>query len=260
MAVPDVRGTWLTTAEHPDLLVVGPSLGTAVELLWSFAARAMSEHFSVLGWDLPGHGRSPLATAGFTIAELAMAVLQLVEEVRPGSPFRYAGVSVGGAVGLHLALAHRDRVHQVVPICTAARIGDERSWAERAELVRRAGTPVMVAGAAQRWFAAGSVERHPTTTSALLDSLIEADAESYALVCEALAGFDMRADVPDIAVPLLAVAGAEDGVCPPEDLAELASRTQQGRTVICLGCAHLAPAEDPQTVAAHIIRFSEETT
>jgi pimeloyl-ACP methyl ester carboxylesterase len=56
---PELAGTWLTP--HPDrpLLAVGPALGTTVEALWGRCARELAGTYAVLGWDLPGHGRSP---------------------------------------------------------------------------------------------------------------------------------------------------------------------------------------------------------
>ena len=83
----------------------------------------------------------------------------------------YAGVSLGGTVGLQLALDHPDTVAAVAVICSGAQIGDPAAWHERADLVRRAGTPVMVEGSARRWFAPGSIERDQATATALLSSL-----------------------------------------------------------------------------------------
>ena len=50
----------------------------------------------------------------------------------------------------------------------------------------------------------------------------EADDESYAQVCEALRGFDVRDRLGDVRAPVLAVAGSEDVATPPalvEDIA-----------------------------------------
>lgn len=94
MSRPELAGTWLTPP-HPDrpLLVVGPALGTTVEALWGRCARELAGTYAVLGWDLPGHGRSPAPDGPFAIADLGDAVLALAD-----SPFAYAGVSIGGAV------------------------------------------------------------------------------------------------------------------------------------------------------------------
>ena len=112
-----------------ETLLVGPSLGTAVASLWGAAAALLGERYRVLGWDLPGHGASSPASGPFSLAELADAVLDAV-----GSPFHYAGVSVAGAVGLHLALTGDPRVLSTAVVCSGAKLGTRESWQERAAL------------------------------------------------------------------------------------------------------------------------------
>jgi 3-oxoadipate enol-lactonase / 4-carboxymuconolactone decarboxylase len=73
------------------------------------------------------------------------------------------------------------------------------------------------------------------------------------LACEALADFDVRSQLGDIAVPVLAVAGGEDFATQADLLREIADGVQRGRLQILDGVAHLAPAEAPQEVAKLII-------
>ena len=91
MSGPLVQPLQLTpTNPSLPLLVVGPSLGTTVETLWSACASELANAYDVVGWDLPGHGRSPAATVPFSVADLAAAVLALADEVlgRRGTPVR----------------------------------------------------------------------------------------------------------------------------------------------------------------------------
>ena len=234
-------------------LVVGPSLGTSVTALWSRCAQLLGDRFHVVGWDLPGHGRSAPATEPFTMADLAAALLAAVDRTLGDGPFGYAGVSAGGAVGLQLALDAPDRLTGAAVLCTGARIGTPEGWHDRAALVRASGTPVMVEGSAKRWFAAGFLEREPQVATTLLASLQDADAESYSLVCEALAAYDVRDRLPSVGVPLLAVGGAEDEPAPADLLRADAGSVPGGRFLELDGVAHLAPAEAPRTVASLLI-------
>lgn len=235
------------------LLVVGPSLGTTVERLWGPVASRLPG-WNVLGWDLPGHGASSSAdrlTPGFSLDGLAAAVLAAVSEVAGADvPFAYAGDSVGGAVGLQLALDHPGRVTSLAVLCSAAAFGNPDAWHERAALVRREGMTPMVETSPGRWFgpairAAGDRRRDDA-----LRDLAAVDPESYARVCEALAGFDVRTRLGSVAVPLLAVAGADDVATPPAVLAELAAGVPDGRVEVLPGVGHLAPYEAPEEVAA----------
>lgn len=255
---PSITVVRMTGAQHRGelpLLVLGPSLGTSATTLWAACARELTDAFDVVAWDLPGHGHNrSVPEEPFTMAELAAGVLSVVDDLltqrgEPGARFHYAGDSVGGAVGLQLLLDAPDRVQDAVLLCTGARIGTPESWAERVEQVRASGTPSLVSASAERWFGAGFLEREPEQGSALLHALSDAADEGYAQVCRALAGFDVRDRLDRIAAPVLAVAGAEDAVCPPEMLREIADGVADGGYAELAGVAHLAPAEAPVAVA-----------
>lgn len=255
MARPTVKAV-LLSPQRPlgdkPLVVVGPSLGTS-SVLWTQAGALLGTDFDVVAWDLPGHGVSPAATETFDVAELADAVVDLVDSIAPGERFHYAGVSLGGATGLQLGIKHGERLKSLSVQCSGAKIGTPEGWLERAETVRTQGTAVMIQGSAQRWFAAGFMDREPEVSSSLLHSLRDADRFSYAFCCEALAGFDVRAELGSIRVPTQAVAGAEDSVVPPPFAKEIADGITAGggtaNAVTLEGVAHLAPAEAPAHVA-----------
>ncbi|HYO41272.1 MAG TPA: 4-carboxymuconolactone decarboxylase [Nocardioidaceae bacterium] len=256
---PIVTAVRLNAARHRaelPLLVLGPSLGTTATALWSRCADALVDAFDLLAWDLPGHGTNQSMPADrFSISELANGVLKVVDEVlaergQAGGRFYYAGDSVGGAVGLQLLLDAAPRVQAAALMCTGAKIGTAESWQERITAVRTSGTAGLLSSAAQRWFAMGFLDRHPDTGSALLLALREIQDEAYCRVCEALASFDVRHRLPEIGVPVLALAGDQDVTTPPAALREIASGVRQGSLVTLDDVGHLAPAEAPDRVAA----------
>jgi len=247
--MPDLNFTRLAgSSDSARLLVVGPSLGTSVEALWDRAATLLGVDTEVVGWDLPGHGRSAPTVEPFSIADLAGAVRRKVADLADGRPASYAGVSLAGAVALQLALEPGVLGH-VVCIASAAKIGEPAAWADRASLVRQAGTPVMVEPSAERWFADGFVERGPGVADRLLLSLSGTDKESYALACEALARFDLRDGLAHVKTRLVVAAGAHDVVVPIE-LAEQTADAAGADFVVLPACGHLPPAENPVAVAA----------
>lgn len=125
---PVITAVRMTGAAHRaelPLLVLGPAQGTAAATLWTpTAAAGLTDHFDVLAWDLPGHGHNRSAPEEpATVAELAAGVLAVVDDVQahrddPGAAFAYAGVSVGGSVGLQLVLDAPHRVSSVVVLGT----------------------------------------------------------------------------------------------------------------------------------------------
>ncbi|MFD9698765.1 alpha/beta fold hydrolase [Lentzea sp. NPDC059081] len=234
--------TRLAGSDSSDrLLVVGPSLGTSVAMLWRTCAQTIGGE--VIGWDLPGHGAGSSTTEPFTVQDIADELTNRTNALANGRPVAYAGVSFGGAVGFELASRHGGPFDVIVCIGAAKRIGTPEMWHERAAVVRRLGTPVMVEGSAQRWFAPGFVAREPQTAGGLLRALADTERESYALVCEALAGFEAGVSVK----PTKVLVGEHDVVVSPES----ADR-------VLRGCGHLPPVEDPVAVAGVLAEVLEE--
>lgn len=252
MSAPNIVAVQLTEAdENKPLLLVGPGLGTGVEALWQLCADELADDFEVIGYDLPGHGRSPASTEEFSLAELGDSAAAIIaDRAAAGRQVFFAGVSVSGAVALELALKHGEKCAAVAPICSAAKLGTPEAWQERAELVAKAGTPTMVTGSAQRWFAPGFIEKHPERTTNLLHTLQNADRFAYAHICHGLAGYDVRERLGQISIPVLAMGGAVDPVCPPEDIEYIVNNVPNGTAVILEDVAHQAPLEKPEETAA----------
>ncbi|MFT4233838.1 MAG: alpha/beta fold hydrolase [Microbacterium sp.] len=238
--------------EDAPLVVLGPSLGTST-ILWQNVVPQLTERFRVVAWDLPGHGDAPAATAPFTVADLADAVTQAVD-----GPFLYAGISLGGAVGLELMLRHPSRVRAAVILASGAVILTPEVWQERAAQVRAQSTSSLIVGSAQRWFAPGSIEREPELSGRLLHALQDADDESYALCCEALAAYDVQGQLGEIAQPVLAAWGEHDQVTPEVSAAQIANGVRDGRAAMIADSAHLPAAEQPAATAALLAEFLQE--
>lgn len=260
---PVVSAVRLSGARHRaalPLLVLGPSLGTSAATLWTECAAGLTDVFDVLAWDLPGHGHNrSVPDEPFTMAGLAAGVLRVVDDVLEqrgelGGTFAYAGNSVGGAVGLQLLLDVPQRVSSAVLVCTGATIGDPSIWTGRIDQVNVSGTPVLVPGSAERWFAPGFLERRPEVGSVLLQALSDTADAGYVGVCQALADFDVRDRLGEITAPVLAVSGAVDRVTPTAGLQLVVDRVRHGELVELEGVSHLAPAEAPEQVAGLIRR------
>ena len=252
MSVPAISVTPPVGPADGPLVVLGPSLGTST-ILWEDVIPALAADFRVVAWDLPGHGASPAASAPFTVEDLADAVSAAV-----GEPFLYAGVSLGGAVGLCLTLRHPAQVRRAAILASGAKLGERRGWDERAAQVRAQSTSSLIVASAQRWFAPDSIARRPELSGRLLHALQDADDESYALCCDALAVYDVRQTLGEIRMPVLAAWGEHDGVAPESKSAEIAAGVVDGSIVEITDAAHLPPAEQPDAVAATLRDFFRE--
>lgn len=186
--------------------------------------------------EYPGHGGAPLAPVA-DVADLAARVLAAVGE---GS-FSFVGLSLGGAVGLQLALDAPERLEQLVVACTAARFGDPQQWLDRAATVRSQGLESIVDAVVGRWFTPAFGDTAP-----FREMVLSVEPEGYARCCDALARWDARDELAAIRVPTLVVAGREDPSTPPEEGELIAARVPEGRLVVLDGAAHLANVERPE--------------
>jgi len=248
---PQVTITRLAGTLGQPVVVLGPSLGTRVELLWGAVARRLVGA-DVVGWNLPGHGHSPATSVPFDLADLASAVLTAIEE-HPGLDgscgYHYAGDSIGGAVGLQLGLTRPERLLSLTVACSAARFGEPTVWLERSTLVRTHGMSPLLQSTPGRWFGSALQASPSAAAKTALNDLLTVDAHSYALVCEALAHFDILDRLHEITTPLLAIAGADDVATPADTMQTLAQQVRQGRLAVLRGVGHLAPLEDPPRTA-----------
>jgi len=256
MTLPDLAVTAPVGPDGAPIVLLGPSLGTAAAVLWEDVVPILSQRYRVSLWDLPGHGASKPASGPFTTEDLADALAGIIREL--GAPVYYAGVSLGGAVGQQLVVRHGDLLRAAAIVCSSPKFGTPEMWTERAAKIRAQGTPVLVSQQAERWFAPGSIAARPAITGRLLHNLSDADDESYALCCEALAAFDVREALRGATTPVLAMYGEHDPVSPRADAELIAGAVADGRVVGIANASHLAPAEKPDEVATELIRFFEE--
>ena len=230
-------------------LLLGPSLGTSTAV-WDPLVPALARHHRTVRWDLPGHGGSPadlLPATGATIADLGALVLALADRLGI-ERFAYAGISLGGAVGLWLAVHHPERMSSLALVCSSAHFGGPGAWLERAALVREQGTGPLAATARARWFTPAFVGG-----DALLEDLRAVDPDGYASCCDALAAYDQRPDLHRVTVPTLVVAGREDPATPPSHARELADGVPGASLTEIAAASHLAPVEKPQAVLAALL-------
>jgi 3-oxoadipate enol-lactonase len=218
-------------------VVLCGSLGSTHEM-WERQLAALGGRFDVVTIDHPGHGGTPVA-AVHSVADLAQRVLEAVE----AESFSFVGLSLGGAVGIQLALSAPERIDRLALCCTAARFGEPELWVERAALVRAEGLAEIVDLVLPRWFSPGFPDM-----PRYREMLLSTDPEGYAHCCEALARWDAREELGQIAAPTLVVSGADDPSAPPEYGELLAARIPGARHEIIPGARHLANVEHADEV------------
>lgn len=253
MTKPQLLATVRSDDDTLPWLVLVPSLGTT-HRLWDRSIEHFAAAFRVLLIDLPGHGDAPVPSEPFDLADVAAAIVDLASEAG-AERFAYAGVSIGGAIGQQLALDFPGRVSALAVLCSAAKIGEPGPWNERAEMVRRQGTSVLVEGTVGRWFAPDFVAENPEVVGEVLHHLADASDEGYARCCEALGTFDVRDRLASLTVPTIVVSGELDPVTPPAAGRYITDRVPVSRFLESPGTSHLAIVEAPDDLGLALTAF-----
>jgi 3-oxoadipate enol-lactonase len=233
--------------EAAPVVVLSNSLAASLEM-WDAQVPALTDRFRVLRYDHPGHGYSGVDQID-GIESLARGVSELLDHLEL-ERISFCGVSIGGAVGMRLALDAPGRLDRLVLACTSARFGPPEFWQERADLVREKGVGAVADVVLERWFtpAFPDVQR-------FREMFLTTDGEAYAQCCEAIRDWDARDALHAVRSPTLVISAADDPSTPPEHQALIAEAIPGARLKTIPGARHLANVEFPDAFTDLVLSF-----
>ncbi|MCX4514582.1 4-carboxymuconolactone decarboxylase [Streptomyces sp. NBC_01619] len=237
--------------EDAPVLILAPSLGTTWHM-WDRQVPELSRQWRVLRFDLPGHGGAPAHPAG-SMTELADRLVATLDELGI-QRFGYAGCSIGGAIGIELALRLPHRVASLALVAASPRFGTADEFRRRGVIVRTNGLDPVARTAPESWFTSGFAGAQPAIVEWAVQMVRTTDPGCYIAACEALAAFDVRADLGRVGVPTLVLVGSEDQLTGPAEARTLVAGIPDARLALVPGASHLAPVEQPGAVTDLLVR------
>jgi 3-oxoadipate enol-lactonase len=167
----------------------------------------------------------------------------------------FAGLSLGGMIGMWLGSHAIERIERLVLVCTAAHMPPASAWQQRAEAVRAAGSTEPIADAVvDRWLTPDYAAAHPELRARLRAMLVASPPRGYVECCGAIERMDLRPVLQDVAVPTLVISGSEDESTPSERQREIATAIPGARHETVAPAAHFAVVEQ----AEHVNRLIRE--
>jgi len=222
------------------VLVFSNSLGANYSL-WDPQAREFRKKFRVLRYDTRGHGQSPPTPGLYSIELLGRDVIAMLDAMDLDR-VHFCGLSMGGMIGMWLALNVPERLNKLVLSNTAAKIGTAEGWNTRIEAVEKKGMKSVASAILERWFTPAFRQKAPETMANILKMLEETNPDGYVACCAAVRDFDCREQLSKIRTPALVISGAHDPATPPADGRFLAQQIPAARYVE-LSAAHLSNIE-----------------
>ena len=217
-----------------------------------FAARG----YRALAWDQPGYGGTGCVDP-YDLEQVAAALARRIG----GEPAILVGHSMGGFVAQEAYVRFPERVRALVLCFTSAAFGGAGSDFARQFIAARIG-PLdegkTMAEIAARLMPAMRGTRSDADGLVLAERVMAAvPPETYRKALRLLTTFDRRAQLVEIRVPTLLVAGSDDRVAPAAAMERMAQKIPGAEYVVLPGCGHLGPMDQPDPFNEALADFLE---
>jgi pimeloyl-ACP methyl ester carboxylesterase len=220
---------------------------------YAFQLPAYTQHFSCIALDLPGTGESDKPPGPYSTEVYADQVAGFLGAIGVEQA-HVAGVSLGAAVGMHLAVRHPDRVRS---------LSLHSAW-DTSDLYLRTILELWRTVASTRPSVADTVIEaifplcftpemyisRPEFVDTLADFVRGRPAqplEAFLAQTEAAMTHDVSPALGEIGVPCLVTVGAHDLVCSPRFAERISSRIGGCEQVVFEHLSHAGLHEDPET-------------
>ncbi|OGT41191.1 MAG: hypothetical protein A3F13_08125 [Gammaproteobacteria bacterium RIFCSPHIGHO2_12_FULL_40_19] len=241
-----------------DLVLIGGL--TSDHQVWKSTLRLFSKHFRVLIFDNRGAGQSSTPDFPYTMEMMAQDTLQLMEALHIPRA-HILGHSMGGGIAQQMALMAPEKIDKLIIACSRAKPNALANMVFSMREKLQAGgmandglaeyvmpflfgdeflnNPLLVKGFIQ-W-----TLRNPFPQSAI----------GYKHQLYASSTRDFSAQLHQIALPTLVIAGEEDILMKPKQGMELSKSLKNSTFVTMLNCAHMPHVEKSKEFAEIVLEF-----
>jgi len=237
-------------------IVLIHEMGGTIES-WGLLAPLLAGHRRVIRYDTRGAGFSEKARSPLSIDTMTADLIALLDGLGIKEKVALAGTAVGGAIALHTAYKHPDRVSAAVVTSPATSIPPEAREATRGRIdaMERDGMRSAVEATA-----ANSYPPEMRTDMARFEAFkarwLANDPSSYAAIYRMLVDMDLGPELASIKCPVLAIGGEFDRGRPPARVEPIA-KAIPGATFKVLPVGHYAGLQAPELIAREIDAFLE---
>lgn len=201
-----------TVSKNAPWLVFSNSLVTDMSI-WDEQVWAFSKQYNILRYDQRGHGKSTASQKSVNFDLLGDDVIALLDYLKI-QKCTFVGLSMGVPTGLRAYQQNPKKFERLVFVDGMARTtpAGAAGWQERIDFVKNNDMKAFANMTAQRWLQEDTISDEKGKS---LISMISSTSQDAFIKCAgALQGYDFANIVPTINVPLLAIAGAQDGAMP----------------------------------------------
>ncbi len=243
---------------EPLILIHG--IGAARDA-WRFLTPVLEQHFTVVTYDLRGHGESPLHFGEFGLDELVVD-LEKLRQTLGYEKVHLAGHSLGGMIGPRYALCFPERVISLGLFSTAAgRSKDDSAkvW-DVVKAMEEHGIEKILCTLTNRWFSNSFLEQRPDLVERRLQQVLSTDAEVFLNVFRIYASTEMMPWLHEVNQPSLIITGEFDGGCNYRLNKLIDDALPHSQLIILPGLKHSILVEAGEQIAQKMIGFLKSLT
>jgi 3-oxoadipate enol-lactonase len=222
---------------------------------WELQVPAFREQYQVLTFDLRGHGRSDKPPGPYSIPLFAGDTAELIQCLSLG-PAPVVGISLGGMIGLQLAVSRPDLVRSL----TVANAGPEfvvRTTRDRLQVLQRKlivellGMEKMAQVLSKRLF---PKPEQDDLRRQFVQRWSENDPRAYKDAMRAIVGWSVTKQLPGVQNPTLVIAADQD-YTPVSVKEALAACLPNAELVVVHDSRHATPVERPEEFNQAVLDF-----
>lgn len=256
-----MKATVVGITMHYNISGQGPWLMLSHSLaahsgMWAPQMDSLKQHFTVLRYDIRGHGQTQATNAPYTLDQLADDAHALLQHV--GAPHaHWVGLSLGGMIGQTLAIRHPHCLDRIVVADSTGKAAPNATqmWGERAATARSQGMAALVQPTLSRWFTEPFAQQHPDLMREVGEMIAHTPVEGYAGCCTAISNIDTLAELQTLRHPGLVLVGEQD-MATPVAMSEQIHRNWPGSQFQRIhDAAHLSNMQQPQAFSEAVLNF-----
>src|SRR6266446_2411594 len=214
-------------------LILSNSLATNLTM-WDEQVRELGRAFRVLRYDQRGHGGTEASRGRYTFEQLIADALALMDALAIKTA-HFAGLSMGGATALGLALQHPQRLE------------------ERIVSAQKQGMETLVEPTIARWFPPEVLKANPPHVDKVRQMIRTTPVEGFIGCAAALADHNYAAAVATVKRPVLFLVGEKDAAAAP--MRKLNEALPGSRYAELAGAGHISNLDQPAAFTRAVADF-----
>jgi len=179
--------------------------------LWDAQAAALRDRYHVLRYDVRGHGGSSVPPGPYTLEQMADDLHGLLQALGIAET-HLVGISMGGLIGMTMALRFPRAIRSLVLADTTACYGPERKamWDDRIRVAESKGMRPLLDRTIEAWFSAAFRAEQPEVIAHVRAMLARTNPVGYVGAIRAIGYGDLRESIRAVSCPTLILVGDED--------------------------------------------------